>query len=51
MSSQILINCGSNWFEFTKSKTGQLDYIGKNEKINQRFTHPCHGILLCSMWQ
>lgn len=34
MSSQILINCGSNWFEFTKSKTGQLDYIGKNEKIN-----------------
>ena len=29
MKSQILINCGKNWFEFSKSKTGQLDYVGK----------------------
>lgn len=29
MKAQILINCGKNWFEFTKSKTGQLDYAGK----------------------
>lgn len=31
MSAQILINCGSNWFEFSKSKTGQLDFLGKWE--------------------
>ncbi len=29
MKSQILINCGENWFEFSKSKTGQLDYLGE----------------------
>lgn len=34
MRSQILINCGNNWFEFTKSKTGQIDYLGKNDKVN-----------------
>lgn len=28
MNAQILINCGKNWFEFSKSKTGQLDYVG-----------------------
>ena len=28
---QILINCGKNWFEFSKSRTGQLDYCGKVE--------------------
>ncbi len=28
---QILINCGNNWFEFSKSFTGQLDYCGKIE--------------------
>ena len=33
MVRQILIECGSNWFEFTKSKTGQLDYAGKIEGI------------------
>lgn len=31
MNAQILIKCGSNWFEFSKSKTGQLDYAGKWE--------------------
>lgn len=31
MERQILIECGSRWFEFTKSKTGQLDYAGKIE--------------------
>ncbi len=31
MEKQILIECGSRWFEFTKSKTGQLDYAGKIE--------------------
>jgi len=31
MNAQILINCGSNWFEFSRSKTGQLDYVGKLE--------------------
>lgn len=29
MKSQILINCGKNWFEFSKSKTGQIDFVGK----------------------
>lgn len=29
MGAQILIEGGENWFEFSKSKTGQLDYIGK----------------------
>ena len=28
-SKQILINGGKNWFEFSKSRTGQLDYVGK----------------------
>ena len=28
---QILINCGKKWFEFSKSRTGQLDYCGKIE--------------------
>ena len=28
---QILINCGKKWFEFSKSRTGQLDYCGKVE--------------------
>ena len=32
MNSQILIKTASDWFEFTKSKTGQLDYVGKWEK-------------------
>lgn len=31
MSKQILINCGKNWFEFSKSQTGQLDFLGKIE--------------------
>ncbi len=31
MNAQILIKCGNNWFEFSKSKTGQLDYEGKLE--------------------
>lgn len=29
--NQILINCGKNWFEFSKSRTGQLDFCGKVE--------------------
>lgn len=29
MNAQILINFGDNWFEFSKSKTGQIDYNGK----------------------
>ncbi len=32
---QILINCGKNWFEFSKSWTGQLDYCGKVENPSQ----------------
>ena len=32
MNFQILIKTASDWFEFTKSKTGQLDYVGKWEK-------------------
>ena len=31
MNAQILIKTASDWFEFTKSKTGQLDYVGKWE--------------------
>jgi len=31
MNAQILIKCGNNWFEFSKSKTGQIDYLGKWE--------------------
>lgn len=31
MERQILIECGDVWFEFTKSKTGQLDFAGKVE--------------------
>lgn len=32
MNAQILIKCGDNWFEFSKSKTGQLDFVGKWDK-------------------
>lgn len=28
---QIIIDCGINWFEFSRSFTGQLDYCGKIE--------------------
>ena len=35
MNSQILIKTANDWFEFTKSKTGQLDYVGKWEKNNK----------------
>ena len=31
MESQILIKSGNNWFEFSKSRKGQLDYEGKLE--------------------
>lgn len=30
-SRQILIKGGKNWFEFSKTRTGQLDYAGKIE--------------------
>jgi len=32
MKAQILIKTADDWFEFTKSKTGQLDFAGKWEK-------------------
>ena len=31
MNAQILIKTANDWFEFTKSKTGQLDFVGKWE--------------------
>ena len=35
MNAQILIKTANDWFEFSKSKTGQLDYVGKWEKNNK----------------
>ena len=35
MNAQILIKTASDWFEFSKSKTGQLDFVGKWEKDAQ----------------
>ena len=35
MNAQILIKTANDWFEFTKSKTGQLDYVGKWGKNNK----------------
>ena len=35
MNTQILIKTANDWFEFSKSKTGQLDFVGKWEKNNQ----------------
>ena len=35
MNAQILIKTTNDWFEFSKSKTGQLDYVGKWEKDNK----------------
>lgn len=32
MDAQILIQNGNEWFEFSKSRTGQLDYEGRWEK-------------------
>lgn len=34
MNAQILVNFGKNWFEFTKSRTGQLDFAGKVDAQN-----------------
>ena len=34
MNAQILIKTANDWFEFSKSKTGQLDFVGKWEKNN-----------------
>ena len=34
MKAQILIKTANEWFEFSKSKTGQLDYVGKWEYEN-----------------
>lgn len=31
MKKQILVECGAVWFEFTKSRTGQIDFAGKVE--------------------
>ncbi|MCR5613671.1 hypothetical protein [Treponema sp.] len=31
MNAQILIKTSNDWFEFSKSKTGQLDFVGKWE--------------------
>lgn len=32
MKAQILIKTANDWFEFSRSKTGQLDFVGKWEK-------------------
>ena len=32
MNAQILIKTANDWFEFSKSKTGQLDFVGKWDK-------------------
>jgi len=32
MKAQILVRTADDWFEFTKSKTGQLDFVGKWEQ-------------------
>ncbi len=34
MKTQILIKTANDWFEFSKSKTGQLDFVGKWENID-----------------
>lgn len=34
MNTQILIKTANDWFEFSKSKTGQLDFVGKWEQKN-----------------
>ena len=34
MNAQILIKTTNDWFEFSKSKTGQLDFVGKWEQKN-----------------
>lgn len=60
MNKQILINCGDSWFEFTKSKTGQLDFAGKIEgKIDKSelakfqeiagssYFSPCFYVYIC----
>ena len=35
MNAKILIKTASDWFEFSKSKTGQLDFVGKWEKDDE----------------
>lgn len=42
MNEQILIECGSSWFAFSQSKTGQLDYCGKAD---------CRELPDLSSWQ
>lgn len=35
MARQILVKCGSIWFEFTKSSTGQLDFTGEIDGVSE----------------
>ncbi|MBR5933303.1 MAG: hypothetical protein IK002_04880 [Treponema sp.] len=43
--AQILIENGKNWYEFSKSKTGQLDFVGKWENDNLPDTRGCQKII------
>lgn len=58
MERQILIACGTAWFEFTKSRTGQLDFAGKldgaapdvggwQELAGSGYFSPSHYTYLC----
>ena len=33
--AQILIKTATAWFEFSRSRTGQLDFVGKAEKVSE----------------
>lgn len=60
MNAQILIKTTNDWFEFSKSKTGQLDYVGKWEKnalpnvegaqefVSSTFHSPCWYVYIQS---
>lgn len=59
MNAQILINNGINWYEFSESRTGQLDYLGKadisgidevsgyEEITSSTYFSPCNYKFLC----
>lgn len=58
MSTQILIKTANDWFEFSMSKTGQLDFVGKKDSepdvkdferfISSTFFSPSYYVYIAS---
>lgn len=50
MNAQILIQCGCGWFEFSKSRTGQLDFVGNWKYENSTELENYQKISASTFW-